>query len=136
MKNIGITILGLALLTGCTSYPSAKAVRVLDENDTPIENAEIRLTYAVQYTVPIWTTGPTDRNGYAKLRSSYEIRPSSHASIITKDEITGFNYERLGLVRDGVLTLSTWRGYKTKTLKGDGSDSLSVSGIYLSKEKK
>ena len=134
MKNIGLMILGLALLTGCTSYPSAKAVRVLDENGAPLENAEVRLTYAVQHTVPIWDAGPTDRNGYVQLRSSYEIRKSSHASVITKDGTTGFDYERIGLVRDGVLTLSTWRGYKTRTPEGDGSGSLVFPSIYLSKE--
>ena len=136
MKNIGITVLGVALLTGCASYPSAKAVRVLDENGAPIENAEIRLTYAGPYTVPIWTAGPTDKNGYTKLSSPYKIRQSSDASVITKYEITGFDYQRFGLVRDGVLTLSTWRGYRTKTPEGGGSDSLELPSIYLSKEKK
>ena len=136
MKTIGLTILSLALLTGCTSYPSAKAVRVLDENGAPVENAEIQLTYAVIHTVPIWTAGPTDRNGYAPLHSSYEVRKSSHASVTTKDEITGFDYERLGLVRDGVITLSTWRGYKTRTPESEGSGSLAVPSIYLSKEQK
>jgi len=136
MKIIGLTFLGLAFLTGCTNYPSVNAVRVLDENGAPIEDAGIRLTYGIVYTVPIWTAGPTDRSGYAPLVSSYEVRDSSHASVITKNEIIEFDYERLGLVRDGVLTLSAWRGYKTRIPESEGSDTLAVPSVYLSKEKK
>jgi len=132
MKTLTLAFLVVMLVSGCASN-SAKVIRVLDDNGAPLENAKISLSYVVSYTVPIWTAGPTDKNGYASLNSSYEIRKESQATITTQSDVIGFDYARLGILKDGVLTISTWRGVKSKTPENKGTGDLDAPSIYLAK---
>jgi len=132
MKPFSLAFFVIVLFSGCASN-SAKVIRILDDNGAPLENAKISLSYMVSYTVPVWTAGPTDKNGYATLNGSYKIRKELHATVTTENEIIGFDYSRFGTLKDGVLTISTWRGIKSKIPENKGPDTLRVPSVYISK---
>lgn len=129
MKFRPLVLVVLVLCAGCTSH-RARSVLILDDTGAPLANATINLTYRVPYTVAHLNAGPTDKYGYARL-PEYKITKESYATVTTADEMITFNFSQFGALKEGVLTLSTWRGTKESKQETISTDSLYVPSIYL-----
>ncbi len=129
------TVLGLITLlsSGCSS-PTATGVRIIDDNGAPLAGAMVKLTHSVPYTIVApKDAGPTDENGYVAI-TRHKVNSTSQAVVSTPTEVVIFNASKFGALREGVLTLSTWRGFRDRTLEAGFGDGLHVPSIYLLKD--
>ncbi|MDF3058742.1 MAG: hypothetical protein K0R17_2957 [Rariglobus sp.] len=95
--------------------------------------ATVRLTYSGPHTVVINESGPSDAGGYVAV-GRYKLQKESVATVMTATEIVSFNSSQFGELRDGVITLSTWRGFKDRTLETGTDGGFFTPSIYLQKD--
>lgn len=123
------------LLAGCSS-PIATGVRILDDSGAPLAGAIVQLTYAVPHTVVTpRSSGPTDINGFVSV-PRHKVNATSHAMVTTPTEVVTFNASQFGALREGVLTLSTWRGMKDRTQEVGFDGDLHVPSVFLQKDRR
>ena len=135
MKPPLLILFAVLSFTGCASN-SARVVRVLDDDGVPLANAKVTLTYMVPYSVPIWDAGPTTEKGEAPLHGSYRIRRESYAHVMRGGEVIRFDRSQFGLLKDGVLTLSTWRGIRNQSSAEMSPETgpIKAPSVYLLKD--